>query len=285
MTAFADAAPSPLLIVNADDYGLTTAVSTGILRAHRAGVVMSTSVLAVAPAFARAMPWLADETDLGVGVHLAAVGEDPPVLAAAEVPTLVDRSGRFPSSWRIFLRRALAGRVDPDDLRSEFGAQLEAVRGFGIPVSHLDTHQHLHLWPSVASVVVDLARRSGIGAVRVPRSHRRRPLSLGLNRLAVHLAARARSAGLRFPADAAGVDEAGRLDQQGLAAALDGFLARGAATAELNAHPGEGEDGERHRYRWGYRWADELAVLTGAEARRAIEARGFTLGTYASLGK
>ncbi|MFN2608708.1 MAG: ChbG/HpnK family deacetylase [Acidimicrobiales bacterium] len=283
MSDEATAQRAPILIVNADDYGLTSGVSAGILRAHGAGVVTSTSVLAVAPAFARTAPWLADHCRLGVGVHLAAVGEDPPLLSAAEVPTLVDRSGRFPASWRVLLPRLLAGRVDPDDLRSEFTAQLEAAQGYGIQVSHLDTHQHVHLWPSVASVVIDLARRTGIGAVRVPRSHRAGLVSMGLNRLAGRLAAAARSSTLRYPADASGLDEAGRFDQPALAAALDRFVASGAASAEVNAHPGEDVDGERDRYRWDYRWGEELAVLTSTEARRAIEERGFTLGTYASL--
>jgi predicted glycoside hydrolase/deacetylase ChbG (UPF0249 family) len=42
---------SRLLIVNADDFGLTPGVSAGILDAHRHGIVTSTSVIAVAPAF------------------------------------------------------------------------------------------------------------------------------------------------------------------------------------------------------------------------------------------
>ena len=66
-----------------------------------------------------------------MGVHLAAVGEDPPLLSAREVPTLVDRRGRLARSWRAFLPRAAAGRVDPDDLRREFGAQIAAVRAAG----------------------------------------------------------------------------------------------------------------------------------------------------------
>ena len=38
------------LIVNADDFGLTPGVSRGILRAHREGLVTSTTVLANLPA-------------------------------------------------------------------------------------------------------------------------------------------------------------------------------------------------------------------------------------------
>ena len=216
-----------LLIVNADDYGLTERVSAGILRAHRDGIVTSTSVLAVAPGLAKTGRWLAGEADLGVGVHLALVGEDPPLLAASEVPTLVDRKGRFPISWRVFLRRSLLGRVDPDDVRRELGAQLDAVAALGVAVDHLDSHQHLHAWPALQGPVIDLAVARGVPAIRVPRSHRRHPVSIGVNRLSARLAAAARAAGLRFADDASGVDEAGHLDRRRLVAALDGFVARG----------------------------------------------------------
>ncbi len=68
------------------------------------------------PASPRPAPWLSEEPGLGVGVHLAAVGEDPPLLTAAEVPSLVDRRGRLAASWQVFLARATAGRIDPADV-------------------------------------------------------------------------------------------------------------------------------------------------------------------------
>lgn len=272
-----------LLIVNADDYGLTEAVSVGILRAHRQGMVTSTSVLAVAPGFARSGRWLADEADLSVGVHLAVVGEDPPLLSASEVPTLVDRRGRFAISWRVFLRRCVTGRVDPDDIRRELTAQVDAVAGLGVIVDHLDSHQHLHLWPVMQPAVIDLALARGVPAIRVPRSHRRHPLSLAVNRLSARLAVAARAAGLRFAQDASGLDEAGHLDRRRLVAALDGFVDRGATSAELGTHPGEADDPDRSRYRWDYTWKDELEVLLAPESRRAVEERGFVLGPYSDL--
>ena len=80
------AAPERLLIVNADDYGLTPAVSRGILRGVRDGVITSTSVLVLGSGFSRSVGWLRDETTLGVGVHLALVGEDPPLSSARDSP-------------------------------------------------------------------------------------------------------------------------------------------------------------------------------------------------------
>ncbi len=271
-----------VLIVNADDYGLTRRVSQGILRAHRHGIVTSTSVLAVAPAFATSVAWLADEPRLGVGAHLAAVGEDPPLLSAAEIPSLVDGRGRLAASWRQFLPRAAAGRIDPSDLAAEFSAQVEAVTESGVGLTHLDTHQHLHLWPGVRSVVLDMAEALGV-ALRVTRSAARSPVGVVVRRLSARLEAECRRRTIPFPAAAAGLDEAGALDGPTLLGAIRRLAAAPASSAELGSHPGAGDDPDRSRYRWNYRWEEELEALTSPLARRAVRDAGFVLGTYADL--
>jgi predicted glycoside hydrolase/deacetylase ChbG (UPF0249 family) len=234
-----------LLIVTADDYGLTQGISLGILEAHRRGIVTSTSVLALGPAFDRSAPRLRDAGELGVGVHLAAVGEDPPLLSGREIPTLLDRRGRLAPTWRSFVRRAAAGRVDPDDLLREFDAQAERVAGIGVPLTHVDAHQHLHLWPPVRDVVIQIAQRRGIPALRVPRSRARTPVGRAVNRLAGRLAQRAAAAGLCFPGSFAGLDESGRISTSLLDHLLGRLAAEGPSSAELCCHPGRQEDPER----------------------------------------
>ena len=92
-----------LLIVNADDYGLTEGISRGILHAHREGIVTSTSAMPLGPAYPKVAKWLAGEDVLGVGVHLAAVGEDPPLLSAREIPSLVGRRGHLCETYGEFI--------------------------------------------------------------------------------------------------------------------------------------------------------------------------------------
>lgn len=275
-----------LLIVNADDFGLTAGVCRAIVTAHRRGIVTSTSVLAIGPAFGSRARTLDDVPSLGVGVHLAVVGEDPPLLTAAEIPTLVDRRGRLELSWRRFLPRALAGRVDADDLEREASAQIEAVSDAlpGRPLTHLDTHQHLHLWPPFGRLVVDLAVRRRIPAVRVTRSSGRSLKGLGVRLLSERFARAATESGLRTTAVFAGFDEGGTLGVDALTRTIDALGATGASTAELATHPGERDDADLARYEWGYLWGDELDAVTAPEARAAVERNGFTLGSYASLG-
>jgi predicted glycoside hydrolase/deacetylase ChbG (UPF0249 family) len=274
---------APLLIVNADDFGLTRGVSHAILRAGEAGVVTSTSALANGSALAACAGALRD-SGLGVGAHLALVGEQGPVLSAREIPTLVDARGRLATGWRPFLGRCASGRVDGGDVRREFSAQIERLRSHGLTLTHLDTHQNLHLWPSIAAATIDVAHAHDVPAIRVTRSAGWSPIALAVRVFAARLEARARKAAVMFPAATAGFDEAGRLDLARLRSALDRFTRVAATSAELVTHPSEDGDAELDALGWNYRGHDELDALVSTDARRAVERAGFRLGTFADLG-
>jgi predicted glycoside hydrolase/deacetylase ChbG (UPF0249 family) len=263
------------LVLTADDYGLTDATSRAIVELGRRGAVTATSVLAVAPGIERRLGWLDDAPSLSVGVHLAIVGEDPPLLSASEVPTLVDRRGRFASSWRVLLPRLAARRIDPADVRRELAAQIDLVAARAAP-THLDSHQHVHLWPSVAAVVRDLAVERSIPAVRVPRPTQVRGRGRGLERLADGLEQRARAAGLATTERFRGLDEAGSWSVASLVRTIED-LGRGTGSVELNAHPGATVDPDRERFAWGYAWGQELEALDDPAVRRALDRSGFEL--------
>lgn len=269
------------LVVNADDFGLTPGVSDGILRCHEHGIVTSTSVLVVAPAFAGRVGALRS-SGLPAGVHLSLVGEDPPLLGGAEIPTLVDRRGRFPLSWRSFVRAAARGSVDPGDVRRELTAQLDAATTEGITPTHLDTHQNLHLWPSVGEVVTGLAVERGIPAIRVTRTRRWGPLGLGVRSLSAWARRKAERQGLVVPASATGLDHAGAMDAARLRSEL-ALLTRGTGPVDVTVHPGADPDPDRARYDWGYSWPAELDALCDPELARWVRATGFRLVSYREL--
>jgi predicted glycoside hydrolase/deacetylase ChbG (UPF0249 family) len=268
-----------LLIVNADDYGMTPGISRAVLLAHREGIVTSTSVLANGPAFAETARWLDDAPDLGVGVHLAAVGGDQPLLSPREIPTLCDGNGRLPRTWRDLMLRLVLGRLDPDDLARELAAQIERVRQLGRSITHLDAHQHVHLWPLVGDVVIALAQKFRIPAIRVPRSRGRRLTGTAVCALSHHLERKASAAGLAYTDAFAGFDEAGRLRWPRLAQTIRALGRSRRGSAELCVHPGLADDAIRS----GYRCTDELRAVCAPAAREAINLAGLELGTYADL--
>jgi predicted glycoside hydrolase/deacetylase ChbG (UPF0249 family) len=272
-----------LLIVNADDYGLTDGVSTAILRGHHEGIVTSTSLLAIAPAFDRTSRWLADAPTLGTGAHLALVGEDPPLLTAREIPTLVDDRGRLAMSWRTFLPKAASHRIDPADVRREIDAQLGRIESAGLTIDHLDTHQNLHLWPSVRDAVLDAGEARGVRAIRVTRSAQRRLVGTVVRGLSTRLMDACDRRGWTYPAASTGLDEAGHLDESAMVRALRNLARSNVSSAELATHPGEHGDADLSRYDWDYRWGAEGDALCAPAVRAVVEDLGFELGTFGDL--
>ncbi|QXC60286.1 ChbG/HpnK family deacetylase [Aquihabitans sp. G128] len=262
------------LVVTADDYGLTTATAEAIVTAHRQGIVTATSVLGNGPATVATLSLLEGAPDLEVGAHVALVGEDPPVAPAVAIPTLVDRRGRFRPSWRRLVVDLGAGRVDPADVRRELAAQLEVVASGGRPITHLNLHQHLQLWPVLRAPILEAAAAHGIGFVRRPWSEARGPTGVVVRRLARSLGTDLAAAGLATSDGFVGLDGAGSFDGRTLRDALAHVAGD---VVEVNLHPGAIQDGERHRYRWAYRWADELAACTDPRSRSAVAAAGFAL--------
>jgi len=125
-----------LLIINADDFGLSPGVSSGIVRAHLDGILTSTSYMVNFPWSEELAPLLQQAPDLGVGVHLN-LTTGSPVLPPQQVPSLVDEAGRFSKS----LPR-IQFRIKPDEALREWSAQVDKCsRLLGRLPTHLDTHR------------------------------------------------------------------------------------------------------------------------------------------------
>ena len=158
------------LIVNADDFGLTGGVSRGILRAHREGLVTSTTVLASLPAQPELDAMAAASPGLGLGLHFNLTWGRP-VSPAETVASLVDADGRFGRDLAVLRERAR-----PDEVRRECEAQIEAfTRRFGRGPTHLDSHHHAHRVPRVMDAVVDVVVAARVPAAEPGRGLPRRP--------------------------------------------------------------------------------------------------------------
>jgi predicted glycoside hydrolase/deacetylase ChbG (UPF0249 family) len=151
-----------ILIVNADDFGKDESITKDIAQCVDRGVVTSASIMPNMPAAGSALKEAKLRRDhASFGVHLT-LCEGPSLTNAA---TLTGNSGKFSRRGSLGLR-VLLGSVDMEELRSELRAQISLVQDYGIPVSHLDSHKHLHHLPLVASAVGELAVEFGISRIR-----------------------------------------------------------------------------------------------------------------------
>jgi len=243
------------LIINADDFGLTGGVNRAVAELHGAGIVTSTTLMARAGACDEAIRISRGLPALGVGCHVVLVDGEP-VLPWQEIPSLVDRgTGRFHATLSAFLVRLLSGRINAAEIQAEAAAQTRLLQLQGIPLTHIDTHKHTHLFAEVLRPVLRAAWAAGIVAVRNPFepawSRRATPNAWWLRRTQVTLLHGLEPAFRRIVAEegfvttdgALGVLATGTLDT----ATLHALLAKlPEGTWEMVTHPGY-DDGDLAR--------------------------------------
>jgi predicted glycoside hydrolase/deacetylase ChbG (UPF0249 family) len=265
------------LVVNADGFGMDAALSRGILRAHREGIVTSTSVLGncADPAALRAQ--LAEVPELGVGVHLTLTG-GAPVSPPSTIPSLVGPDERFPAQASdVFLAWAKAIPRDAE-VEYEFDAQVARLRDAGLTIDHLDTHQDVGFMPVVGRAIEKVARRHGIAGVRTamerPTLSWMTELRRGLTTAALGGLAwfnRRQMGALRHGPTTWGYFERGRLDEIRILEIL-GRL--GPGIHELICAP-RAEDETQV--------SGELAALQSPRVRDGLTRRGITLCRWSEL--
>jgi predicted glycoside hydrolase/deacetylase ChbG (UPF0249 family) len=158
------------LIVNADDLGMTEGVNRAIFSAHERGIVTNTSLMAVGGAFDDAVRGAREHPRLGVGVHLC-LHDEKPVLDRAKIPSLVGDDGKMPP-LSLVVRRIALGKLDASEIEAEYSAQVARVRDAGVAITHLDSHCHLHAFPSIAKAVRRVAAKHDIRCLRRAESVR-----------------------------------------------------------------------------------------------------------------
>jgi hopanoid biosynthesis associated protein HpnK len=284
------------LIVNADDLGWTEGVNRGIAEAHRNGIVTSASLLANGRAFAGAVELVRTMPGLGVGVHLN-LSEGEPVAGRQQVESLVNEAGMLKSGPESLLLRLARGGHVRDEVEREWDAQIRKVGGAGIQPTHLDGHKHVHMLPGLFELALRLAKRHGIGAVRVAleSSNLRAALSTGRgHRASVVMKQGVQARGLKLLARDAreqaermgiatadyfcGIAQTGEMTREGEACLLKSLPG---GTTELMCHPGyvDAELGKSATRLQASRQT-EVEILTDTGIRNLVASQGIRLIDY-----
>jgi predicted glycoside hydrolase/deacetylase ChbG (UPF0249 family) len=160
---------SRILIINADDFGQSDAITDGILQAAAAGAVTSTTLLANAGESAeRALRMAAQLPGLGVGLHLN-LTQGRSLSDPRDVPDLVTADGKFRHGPVGLLRRSLLSPSFRGQVRREWRVQIEWMLSRGRRPTHLDSHKHVHMAPPLFAIACELAAEAGIRCIRLVR--------------------------------------------------------------------------------------------------------------------
>jgi hopanoid biosynthesis associated protein HpnK len=286
------------LIVNADDFGFTAGINRAIVEAHSHGIVTSSTLMANGRAFEDALRLAASVPRLSVGCHVVLIDGEPVLKAELPSITAADSGGaRFRDGLKSFAALALAGRLNPREIEAEASAQIRKLQSAGVSVSHVDTHKHTHLFPSVLRPLLSAARACGVRAVRNPFGPRK-PLKSSelltrpslwtryaevriLRTLAAKFRETAEREGLVTPDGTLGIVVTGALDEK-LFRAIAAVIPEG--TWEFVCHPGYNDDDLKSaKTRLRQSRETELRVLTMPEAGELLLSQGIALISYRDL--
>ncbi len=152
-----DNRPYRYVVFNADDFGITNGVCSGIVEAVQSGCLTATTAMAAVPGSLDRIARWAPAIRGRVGAHLQ-LTSGRSVLGRNRVPSLVDGAGNFPASKKQ-LQHARCGEIV-----REWHAQIRALESAGIEITHIDTHHHVHRYPHVFRAYLEIARHYGVAA-------------------------------------------------------------------------------------------------------------------------
>lgn len=283
------------LVVSGDDFGAAREVNDGIVRAHRCGILTSASLMVTGDAVEHAVQLAKANPRLAVGLHLV-LAQARPASPPSEIPALVNAQGTFRDDPVMNGMRYALAWCTTDGRRQlvrEISAQLEAFAATGLELAHVDGHCNMHLHPMVVPILIHLAPRFGIRAVRLSREslgaalrwdRRHAPRKIMENRvfqlLSAFAAPRLAAAGIVTSERVYGMHQTGHVDEAYL---LDLVSSLPPGTSEVYCHPAERQPPSMAQWQAGYDHEGEVAGLTSPRVRAALDAAGVELVSYRDL--
>ena len=277
--------------MNADDFGLTAGVNRAIVEAHQNGIVTSATLMACSNRFSDAVASAKELPRLSVGCHVVLVDGEPASHPSAVRSLLRTGSAtHFRNSLMSFAITAASGRLNSSQVEAEIEAQITKLQYAGLTVSHLDSHKHTHMFPSVLKGMLRAAKACGVRAIRNPfeplvfarLAKWKRQFQLRMmSNFRRNFRRALQEVGVTAPDGCIGVAATGGLCEESLHYLIEN-LPQG--TWELVTHPGYNDaelDGVNTRLRQSRE--TELAILTSAATKEVLRKQQVELISYRDL--
>ena len=275
------------LIINADDFGVSEDINDGIIECFTRGAVTDFSMLACGGAFRHAAGLMRRHNVKKTGLHLALTGRFGSVSVMAAATGVSAKNGLLRRNFREFLTDFYMGKIRIDGIAAELRAQVVRIKKAGFRISHIDSHEHIHVFSPVLKIVKEIAVEEGIKSIRFPLER------VGPGQLIAEPVNAARHAALRFVCLLSknafkspnlrynnyflGQFHAHNLKRKDFFYFLDKIKD---GLTELGCHPGYFGTAIAQRRPWYKGCEEELKVLCGKEFREAIKAKGVELVSW-----
>jgi predicted glycoside hydrolase/deacetylase ChbG (UPF0249 family) len=152
-------ADAKLLIIHADDLGVSHSENVASIESMEKGAVNSASIMVPCPWFPEIAAYARKHPDMDFGLHLTLTSEWHkykwgPVTSTDKVPSLVNENGYFYSTVD-----SLVNYADPSEVELEIRNQIEKAYRNGINVTHLDAHMYsLRSTPELLEIHIKVGR-------------------------------------------------------------------------------------------------------------------------------
>ncbi|MBT9131619.1 MAG: Carbohydrate deacetylase [Syntrophomonadaceae bacterium] len=129
------------LIINADDFGMSTDINAAIIETFQYGIITSATLMMPAPGMHEAVEFLRENPRAAVGLHLTLTSEWEnyewgPVLPPEEIPSLLEPNTKhfWPEIWPLLLH------ANTEEVEKEIEAQVALAHEMGVSFTHFDSH-------------------------------------------------------------------------------------------------------------------------------------------------
>jgi predicted glycoside hydrolase/deacetylase ChbG (UPF0249 family) len=136
-SGIADAGSAIRLLMRADDMGNSYGRTLGIIKAHRAGIITSASIMPTSQFFEESVRLCQQNPKLAMGIHITLFGtRTRPALSPESVPSLVTPEGFFYEGLA-----EVKHELNVKEMEQEITAQVERVMATGLRIVYLDWHR------------------------------------------------------------------------------------------------------------------------------------------------
>lgn len=154
------------LIINADDFGISKAVNYAVMAAMDSNICTDTTLLVNFEESENAanLAISMDRTDR-VGIHLNLTEGLPLSLKIRNEPRFCNQEGYFHhGKLKHIVQLSKSERIA---VQEELTSQIRLSRKFGIPISHADSHNHIHEEPGLGLLIMDILKNENIPYLRL----------------------------------------------------------------------------------------------------------------------
>lgn len=152
------------LIINADDFGMSYEVNEGIKRCIDVGILNSVSLMVNMPYFDDAVNYLRSKPEISVGLHFN-ITEGKPIDQPKKRSTLLREDNNF-YHWVYLTFKLLINNCSIKEIKQALETQYEKLEKTGLTITHIDSHHHIHLYPSIYKLVLNFAHKKKIRSLR-----------------------------------------------------------------------------------------------------------------------